>query len=67
MKGSMRISNETRKALKYLGNITERTGSDEERKWFEAGPLRIRVAIQKAVEGFRQDEQEQKKGPGTNP
>lgn len=56
MKGSMRISNETRKALKYLGNITERTGSDEERKWFESGPLRIRTAIQKAVEGFRKDE-----------
>jgi len=56
MKGSMQISNETRKALKYMSNITERTGSDEEHAWFGQCPERFRKALQKAVEGFRADE-----------
>ena len=52
----MQISNETRKALKYLSNIAERSGSEAEHDWFQRCPERFRKAVQSAVEGFRQDE-----------
>lgn len=51
----MMISNETRKALKYLVNVTL-SNVEAEHVWFHSCPKRFRDAVQHAVEGFRADE-----------